>query len=111
MMLNVGNLSAHGEADEVSPESKPGSLTRCNANAGRNEVEQDENACSNDTESEDLAHHELLLGDEHSSEGHSETLNQVLDYTGDEIREEAVHFVYSYIRKKPRQCQRLNSYM
>lgn len=104
-------LSAHREADEVKSKPHPCPLSCCNANAGRNEVEQDENTCSNDTESEDLAHNELLLGDEHSSEGHSETLNQVLDNTGDEIREEAVHFVYSYIRKKPQQCQRLNSYM
>lgn len=109
-MLIIG-LSAHGEADQIGSKPKSGSLSCCNANAGRNEVEEDENACSNDTESEDLAHDELLLGDEHSSEGHSETLNQVLDYTGDEIREEAVHFVYSYIRKKPRLCKRLNSYM
>ena len=76
-MLNVEmcGLTAHGEADEVSTETEASTLSGSNTNAGRNEVKEDEDAGSGNTEGEHLTHVEALLGDEHSSEGHSETFD------------------------------------
>jgi hypothetical protein len=94
------NLTSHWESDEVGSQTKSGSLAGCNTNAGRNEVEEDENAGSSDTEREDLTHIELGLGDEHSGEGYSETFDEVFNNTGDEIREETVHLLISLAKKK-----------
>ena len=68
-------LTAHGETDEIGAETEARALSSRNTNAGRNEVKEDEYAGSSDTEGEHLTHVEALLGDEHSSEGYSETFN------------------------------------
>ncbi len=78
-------------------------MTGSNANAGRNEVKEDEYAGSSDTEGEHLTHIEATLGDEHRRESDDETLNKILNNAGDQITHEAVHFLYLYVRKKHRQ--------
>ena len=85
-------LSTHGEADEVGADTEASTLTSRHTDGGGDDVEDGEHGRSNNGKGDDLLNGESLLGDKDGSDGHEETLDQVLDSTVNDLGGE-VHFL------------------
>lgn len=79
------------EADELSTDTEAGTLASSHADSGGKEIEHDEDGGREEGEGADLTHRELGLGDEEGGHSDSETLDEVLNDTGDELRDKGVH--------------------
>jgi hypothetical protein len=81
------------ESYKLGTETEAGTLTSSNTNSGGEEVEDSEDDSGEDSERGDLGHIELALRDDNSGDGNSETFDEILDHTSDNVRNHGVHLL------------------
>ena len=90
----------HREADEVSAETKAGTLTGSHANRGRDGVEDGKDNSGENSEGGDLIQWQSLLRDKDRSGGNNKTFNQILDDTIDNFSKSVAHHFSIFKPKK-----------
>ena len=84
------------KADEVGTQTEACALASREANAGGQQIQESEGDGGNDGHGQDLLHIQLLLGDDEGGQRDRETLEEILDRTGDELcYSETVHLIIS----------------
>ncbi len=96
MKLDWGNLGRHLEAaGQLRAEGQTGALTRRQADAGGEQVQDGEDHRGHYGNGHDLLHIRDLLGDDRHRDGDGETLQEILDGAREQLRtREHVHCIY-----------------
>ena len=84
-LLHIVDLTTHRESYEVSADAEASTLASSHADRGSEDIQHGEHGSSKDGNGGDLIKSQGLPGDEEQAESHSHTLNEVLDYTGQEV--------------------------
>ena len=92
-MADLLRLQA-GKADEVGTETEPSALTGGEANARGHQIQEGEGDGGDNGNGQDLLHIQLLLGDDEGRQRNGQTLQEILNGTGDELGNgEAIHLI------------------
>jgi hypothetical protein len=91
--LAIASLQTR-EPHQVGAQAEARTLARRQADRGRQQIQESERDRSDDGDSQDLLDVQLLLGDDEGGQRNRQTLQEVLNRAGDNLRNsEAVHLI------------------